>query len=50
MAREPIKCNKCGVYLSGKNRDDPKKQCNKCNGITYSPRAEGGRKMLWKSK
>ena len=53
MGRKPIKCDKCGVYLSSKGRDElseGKHLCNRCSGINYSSKREVGRKMLWKSK
>lgn len=46
MGREPVKCNKCGVYLSGKNRDNPDKICSRCSGTTYTKKIEQGRKIL----
>lgn len=50
MGRQPVKCDKCGVYLSAKGRDkiSENKQhlCNRCGGTGYSPKQETGRKIL----
>lgn len=60
LGRIPIPCKKCGVYLSGKSRDNynnvtinekERGLCNSCLGIGYTPENQSGkRKILFKKK
>jgi hypothetical protein len=46
MARKPVKCKQCEVYLSAKKAKTTEQLCNRCSGVKYSPKMESGRKIL----